>query len=391
MSDKISSFKRPGRTGRRYRKQINGRRYEIFLRGNKEQRETQYRLWVEKLERENKSRKFDGSKTWEYFASAFLKFMRSEKDFKTGRNIWRSRTIAEYQYALDHFKEIVHPHYVQDLRPEDVAAFRRARAQEALEKGDDNYGVNKDMGCLLRAFDWGMSEGYIPFMDLTPLRNTPKRTSAPIVKVLSPWELSMLLKYSSPAMRVATRMGFEGNLRPEEMYNFLISKIDTQTGIAWVSHNDEDKKAGIRAWTVKRDKERPVFFTPETIADILSLNPKTYVLTNSNGKPFDDSTFSKEWRSNLEKVNDEILRHEKDAPKILCTYKALRKTHTTYMMRAGAKEKDVSLYVSHADTKTTERHYIDKETLRKAENQKRLAHLEAMKKFVLKLPGMIQK
>lgn len=389
--NEASSYKKPGRSGRRYRKQINGRRYEIFLHGNKEQRDAEYLLWVEKLEKENKSRRFDGSKTWDFFASSFLKFMRNEKDFKTGRNIWRSRTIIEYQYALDHFKNIIHPHFVQDLRPEDVAAFRRERAQEALTRGDDNYGVNKDMGCILRAFDWGMSEGYLPFMDLTPLRNTPKRTSAPIVKVLSPWELSMLLKYSFPAMRVATRMGFEGNLRPEEMYNFLITKIDVKSGIAWVSHNDENKKAGIRAWTVKRDKERPVFFTPDTIADILSLQPKTYILTNSNGKPFDDSTFSKEWNRNLKHVNDEILRNEKDAPKIACTYKSLRKTHTTYMMQAGAKEEDVSLYVSHADKKTTERHYIDKETLRLVENQKRLKHLNLMKKFVLKLPQMIKK
>ena len=61
------------------------------------------------------------------------------------------------------------------------------------------------------------------------------------------------------------------------------------------------------------------------------------------------------------------------------------------MMRAGAKEEDVSLYVSHADTKTTERHYIEKETLRQTERQKRLAHLERMKEFVLKLPEMVQK
>ena len=56
-------------------------------------------------------------------------------------------------------------------------------------------------------------------------------------------------------------------------------------------------------------------------------------------------------------------------------------------MRAGAKEEDVS----HADKKTTERHYIEKETLREAERQKRLAHLERMKEFVLKLPEMVAK
>lgn len=391
MAKTISSFKKEGRTGKRYRKQINGRRYEIFLRGNKEQREYAYKLWVEKLEKENKSRQFDGSKTWAYFASAFIKYMRSEKDAKTGKPIWRARTIQEYQYALDHFKSLIKPHFVKDLTFDDVAAFRRKKSAQAAQEGDDNYGVNKDMGCLLRAFDWGMTEGYIPFMDLTPLRNTPKRTSAPVVKVLSPWELSMLLKYSTPAMQVAVRMGLEGNLRPEEIYNFLVSKVDAKTGIAWVSKNEEDKSAGIRAWTVKRDKERPVFFTPATVQAILALKPKTYIFTNSKGKPFDDSTFSKEWARNLKDVNDQIIRNEDNAPKIICTAKSLRKTHTTYMMRAGAKEEDVSLYVSHADKKTTERHYIEKETLRQAERQKRLAHLERMKEFVLKLPEMVKK
>lgn len=388
---KISSFKKKGRSGRRYRKQINNRRYEIFLRGNKEQQEYAYKQWVEQLEKENKARHFDGSKTWKFFASEFLKYMRTEKDKKTGRPVWRSRTIAEYNYALQHFETIVQPRYVKDLTFNDVALFRRSRVEEAQKQGDDNYGVNKDMGCLLRALDWGMVEGYIPYIDLTPIRHAPKKTSAPIVRVLTPWELAMLYKYSSNQMRVAVRMGFEGNLRPEEMYNFLISKIDPTTGIGWVSENKEDKKRGIRAWTVKRDKERPVYFTPNTIADILSLRATTYLLTNENGKPLDDMTFSKHWKKNLKKVNEQILRCEPKGHPIVCTYKSLRKTHTTYMIQAGANELDVSKYVSHADKKTTERHYIDKETLRQAEARARLAHLEQMKKFVAKLPNMVQK
>jgi len=389
--NKISGFKKSGRNGQRYRKQINGRRYEIYLTGNTEQRKHDYKEWVAMLEKENRSRKIDNSKTWAFFVSAFLKSMRAEKDAKTGKPIWRTRTIAEYGYALAHFESVVHPHFVKDLSFEDVAAFRRSRVEDAQARGDDNYGVNKDMGCLLRALDWGMVEGYLPYIDLTPVRNTPKKTSAPIVRVLTPWELSMLYKYSSPQMRVATRMGLEGNLRPEEMYNFLIEKIDAKTGIAWVTHNDEDKRRGIRAWTVKRDKERPVYFTPETIKDIFSLGAKTYLLTNENGKPLTDNTFSHAWKNNLKRVNDMILRREPDGHKILCTYKSLRKTHTTYMLQAGAAKEDVSKYVSHAEVKTTERHYIDKEMLRKADAKMRLEHLERMKKYVSKLPKMVKK
>lgn len=391
MTNKISSFKQKGRNGYRYRKQINGRVYDKYFYGNKEQREHDYKLWVALLEKQNKSRRFDGSKTWTYFVSAFLHSLRIEKDIKTGKPTWRTRTIAEYGYALTHFEKIIHPHYVKDLTFEDVALFRRTRAEEAQRKGDDNYGVNKDMGCLLRALDWGMVEGYIPYIDLTPVRNMPAKTSAPIVRVLTPWELAMLFKYSSPQMRVATRMGLEGNLRPEEMYNFLISKLDPKTGIAWISHNDEDKRRGIRAWTVKRDKERPVYFTPATVADILSLGAKNYLLTNEKGKPLDDMTFSKHWNKNLKNVNEMILRKEPDGHKIICTYKSLRKTHTTYMLQAGADKKDVSKYVSHSELKTTERHYIDKEMLRKADAEARLAHLERMKKFVSMLPNMVKK
>lgn len=388
---KISSFKRRGRKGHRYRKQINNCVYEKYFYGNQEQREYQYKLWVKELIKENKTRQYDGSKTWAYFASAFIKYMRNEKDAKTGKPVWRTRTIQEYQYALDHFKALVKPNFVKDLTFDKVAEFRRKKSDIARQAGDDNYGVNKDMGCLFRALDWGMTEGHVPFIDLTPLRNTPKRTSAPIVKVLSPWELSMLLKYSSPAMQVAVRMGLEGNLRPNEMYNFLIDKINPKTGIAWISSNEEDKKRGIHAWTVKCDKERPVFFTPQTIQAILALKAKTYIFTNSRGKPFDNSSFSKEWAHNLNDVNEQIIRHEDNAPKIMCTAKSLRKTHTTYMLRAGADEKDVSLYVSHTDTKVTKRHYIEKETLRAAERRKRLAHMEKMKAFVLKLPEMVEK
>lgn len=389
VKKRVSGYKRPGRHGRRYRKQIGRRRYEIFLSGNKEQRKHAYDLWVQELKNKHKSRKFDGSKTWSYFTDAFLHSLRTEKDAKTGQPVWRERTIKEYDYALQHFEKIIQPHYVRDLTFDNVTQFRRTRIAEAREAGDDNYGVNKDMGCLLRAFDWGMTEGYIPYIDLTPLRNAHKKTSAPIVRVLTPWELFMLLKYSTPHMRVAIRMGLEGNMRPEELYNFIIDKLDPKTGIAWVSHNDEDKKRGIRAWTVKRDKERPVYLTPETVADILSLRLTTYLLLNEKGQPFNDNTFSKLWARNLKKVNDMILRQEPDGHKIQCTSRSLRKTHTTYMVQAGADEKEVSKYVAHSQIKTTEKHYISKEALREADAKERLERLERMKPFVCKLQKMV--
>lgn len=94
MSKRISCVGLPSRNGKRYRKQINGRVYDICLTGNTHQRELAYKELVEKLIKQHKDRKTDGSQTWAFFVSAFLKSMRKEK----GR--------LNTQSADEHFNEL---------------------------------------------------------------------------------------------------------------------------------------------------------------------------------------------------------------------------------------------------------------------------------------------
>lgn len=169
MADKIHSFKRPKRNGYRYRKQINGRVYEKYFYGNKEQRETQYRIWAESLENDHKSRSFDGSKTWSFFSNAFLTHLRTLKDKRSGRLAYRPRTIDEYKQALNHFKAFLKPHYVNDITFADVAEFRRLSKARADKNETDYYSTNKDTACIIRALEWGMTEGLVPIFTIYPL------------------------------------------------------------------------------------------------------------------------------------------------------------------------------------------------------------------------------
>lgn len=388
----ISSYKKPGRTGQRYRKQIGKRRYEKYFYGNKEQREEQYKKWVEKLVQDNKERLVDGSKTWNFFKEKFLTYLRTAKDKRSGLSLFRPRTVVEYSYALEHFQTLVKPHYLNDLTYEDVAAFRRENKAKADDAATDYYGVNKDMGCLIRALEWGMTEGYIPVISLDSLKKRLE-VSKVVVSVLQPWQMDLILKYSNSNMRVAAKMGYYAGLRPEEAYNVLLSKIDFNTGLVWISANEADKHTGIAFWRVKRDKDRPVYFPPDLLADIKALHsPGPYVLMDNSKppKPYNVNNFSKAWSQNLAHVNKMIIRNEADTPKIDCTYKIFRKTHTTMMLKVGAPEKDASVYVGHADTQVTEEHYLDPKVLKAQQEAKQMEHLEKVKKYLSKLPGTLK-
>jgi len=387
-----SGFKRPGRTGQRYRKQIGKRRYEKFFYGNKQQREEQYSKWVEVLIAKHKARSWDGSKTWEFFKDRFLSYLRTATDKRTQRPLFRPRTVAEYKYALIHFEAALSPHYLNDLSYEAVAEFRRQNKAKADREQSDYYGVNKDTGCLIRALEWGMTEGYIPVINLDSLKKQFS-TSKVVVSTLQPWQMDLILKYSNAKMRVAAKMGFYAGLRPEEAYSLLLGKIDFKTGIAWVSENAEDKEGGTTFWQVKRGKDRPVYFPPDLLEDILALNsPGPYVLMDNSvpPKPYNVNNFSKAWSQNLAHVNKMILKEEADTPQVACTYKIFRKTHTTMMLQVGAEEKAASLYVGHADTQVTEEHYLDPEVLKKRQEAKQLEHLEGLKKYLKKLPDTLK-
>lgn len=387
----MSSYKKPGRNGRRYRKQIGLRRYEKWFYGNKQECDAQFKLWCAWLENKLKDRPYDGSKTWDFFADAFLTHLRTLKDRRTNRPAYRPRTIDEYKQALQHFKTLAKPHYVNDITFADVAEFRRKIKTRADEKNTDFYSVNKNTACLIRAFEWGMAEGFVPVLNLDPLKK-PFAVSKVVVSVLQPRQVALLLKYSSLKMRIAVKMGYYAGMRGEEVCNQLLNKIDPQNGSVWISENTADERLGIHYWMPKADKERVVFFPPDLLADIRQLAPAgPYLLTDRNGLPYTDKNFSNAFKQNLKTVNKEILRHEPDTAPIACTFKILRKTHLTQMLKAGAKEKEASLYAGHADTQVTEEHYLDPAVLKKQEQQEKIRHMEQVKKFVSKLPGTLKK
>lgn len=391
MANKTSPFKRPGRTGYRYRKQINGRIYEKYFYGNKLERQDQYLLWVEKLEKENKSRRFDGSKTWDFFASAFLTHLRTLKDRRSGRPAYRPRTIDEYKQALNHFKAHLNPHYINDLTFSHVAEFRRIIKARADKNQTDYYSTNKNTACLIRALEWGMAEGFVPVINLTPLKK-PLGVSKVVVSVLQPHQVALLIKYSSLKMKIAIKMGYYDGYRGEEVCNQLLQKIDPNTGHVWISENKENKPLGIHYWMPKAGKERIVFFPPDLLQDIKQLSPKgPYLITDKNGKPYSDKNFSNAFKQNLKIVNRQILEHEPDTPPISCTFKILRKTHITQMLKAGAAEKAASLYAGHADTQVTEEHYLDPAVLRQKSQTEKIANMQSVKQFVSKLPGTLKK
>lgn len=391
MANKIHSFKRPKRNGYRYRKQINGRVYEKYFYGNKEQRETQYRIWAENLEKDHKSRSFDGSKTWAFFSGAFLTHLRTLKDKRSGRLAYRPRTIDEYKQALNHFKAYLKPHYVNDITFANVAEFRRLSKARADKNETDYYSTNKDTSCLIRALEWGMAEGFVPVINLSPLKK-PLAVSKVVVSVLQPYQVALLIKYSSLKMKIAVKMGYYDGFRGEEVCNLLVKKIDAASGYVWISENKEDKSQGIHYWMPKADKERVVYFPPDLLDDIKQLAPQgPYLITDKNGNPYSDKNFSNAFKQNLKAVNRQILEHEPDTPLIECTFKILRKTHLTQMLKAGAKEKDASLYAGHADTQVTEEHYLDPAVLKNKAQAEKISHLEKVKKYVSKLPGTLKK
>ena len=385
QKNRISGFKRKGRNGQRYRKQINGRVYEKYFTGNKDQREQAYKKWVKQLQEKHAVRAADRSITYTEFKEKFLSYIRSAVDKGTGKPRFQERTIEEYEYCLINFDKVMNPRYMGDMEYFTLAEYRR-RIRAAADKEDANYyGVNKKMGCIIRAFKWGMTEGYIPVINTTPLEKKLD-TGKIIVRTLATREVSLLIKYSPRKWRVAIKIGYYAGLRPEEMINLLKCKINFQTGVTKIYEHDADVKHGITAWAPKRNKRRLVLLPPDVLAEIKLLNPKTYILLRDNGQPYDDTNFSNAFGANLKYVNNQIKRNEPNTAPIKCSYKTLRKSNITALMDMGVDEKDASLSLGHADKKTSEKHYINADTLAKQKEREQMAQLEKVKEYILKLP-----
>lgn len=389
MSNKISAYKNPKRRGYRYRKQINGRVYDKYFTGNKDQREHAYKIWVKMLEEQHARRRIDNSVTFHDFRDIFIKNLFSAKDKTTGKPSFSKRTIEEYRYSLADFERAMEVRYAGDVDYYMLADYRRKCRTLADANKENYYGVNKKVGSTIRALKWGMAEGLINVFNTAPLEEKLD-TGEVIVKTLTPAQVALMVKYSSDKWRVAIKIGFCAGLRPEEMMNLLVEKINFQTGITRIWEHKADKARGITAWSPKRDKRRLVFLAPDILADIKSLSPKTYVLTNKHGDIFDSENFAQAFKKNLRLVNRQIALHEADTKPISCTYKTLRKSNITALMEMGLAEKDASLSLGHADKKTSEKHYINAETLAKRQEREQMERLERIREYLCKLPETLK-
>lgn len=388
-SKKISSYKRADHKGHRYRKQINGKRYEIFLEGNEEKRKELYKKWVAELTNKHARDTVNHSITFLDFREKFVTYIKTLQDKNTGKLRYSPRTVEEYHYHLAEFERAMKISHAGDVDYTMLAEFRR-KSREAADKLKQNYyGVNKKMGSVIRALKWGMAEGLINVFNTAPLE-VKLDTGEVVVKTLTPSAVALLVKYSSAKWRVAIKIGFYAGLRPEEMLNLLKSQIDFKTGITKIWERAGDKRKGIVAWAPKRDKRRLVLLPPDVLKEIAKLNTKYYVLTNERGERFDFDNFGKAFNKNLAHVNRCIRMYEPDTPVIKCTYKTLRKSNITALMDMGVDEKDASLSLGHADKKTSEKHYINADTLLRQQEKEQLAQLSKIKKFVLSLPKVIQ-
>lgn len=389
MANRISSFKRSGRAGYRYRKQIRGRVYERYFYGNREQREHEYKKWVADLESKYLTRDWDNSLTWTAFSEKFMVYIRTLTDKGTGKSKYKTRTIQEYEYSLLDFEEIMQPRYMADIEYYTLAEYRRRLRARADEEKDNYYGVNKKMGCIIRALKWGMAEGYAPLINTAPLEKNLD-TGKIIVRTVGVREVALLIKYSSLKWKVGIKLGFYTGMRPEEAINLLVSKINFKTGVCKICEHSADKSRGVTEWSPKRDKRRLVLLPPDLLEDIKKLNPKTYVLSNDRGTKYEENNFSNSFKINLKHVNREILHHEPDTAPITCTYKTLRKSNITALMDMGLEEEVASLSLGHADKKTSERHYINADVLAKQQEREQLARLEKIKSYIYKLPDAIK-
>jgi integrase len=333
-------------------------------------------------------RPLDGSVAFDFFVSEYLRYLREVRDKTTGKNLYRPRTIEEYKYALAHFKRLIRLRYMNDLTFEKVAEFRRSLRKDADKKEEDYYGANKNTGSCVRAFKWGMQEGYVPVINLDIIDPLP--VGSVKVATLQPWQLELMIKYSSLKMRIAIRLGYENSCRGEEVCNMLIEKINMKTGETWIEEVGEDKKRGVNYYMPKAEKSRPIWLSEETRGDIRELNPKgPYLLTDKNGNPFNDKNFSNAFKTNLRHINKEILCKEPDTPTIECTFKILRKSSLTQLVVRGADKKDASKSAGHASEQVTEEHYLDPKVLKQMERVEKLAVLKKVKKYmpVIKNPG----
>lgn len=358
MSDKITLFKVAGHNGWRCQKQLNKRRFFKDFLGSKSKCYEQAKDWWEDIKDKYRNH-WDGTLSWAAFKEKWNEWALLSSPAKQALS---KKSIEKYNWVFCTIERIVHPKYLRDISLQKLRLCRTVLEEEARTKGKDNHSVNHFVSCMRAAMAWAIDHGYMSDMDITSFHKLP--TAKVEVKTNTITEIELLLKYGTIKERIVVLLGFDCGCRPEEMCNMLVEKLDLDNRFALISPNTRDDKKGIRAWTPKCGKNRPIRLTQRLVDLIRRFNPKgPYLLTNQYGEAYTNGGFCVFYRKFVKKVNSEIRRNEKENPiRITGTCKTLRKDYCTSRQEQGAPKKIVSLSMGHSDTEVITKHYTNQET-----------------------------
>lgn len=332
--------------------------------------------WREEVTKKYKQR-WDNSLTWEWFKGEW------EYQHTQTRKPLRPRTVEEYKQSFKRFENFARPHYLLDIDFDLLLKFKGRLVEDAIRQKNDFYGVNKILLCIKGAFKWAKGLGYIKIPELSSL------ALCDVVDVnvdtFTPEQVALMVKYARPKWRLAILLAYGSGCRGEEVYNMPISFLDIKNGFGDVKKRAKGEIPGLDAYSPKCAKDRQIILADDFIAEYLRQKPKgPLLITNAEGEPFTDKTFSKSWTLELSFINNEILREEGNVPPIVGTFKMFRKTFCTYTQAQGADLEEVSKSLGHADTAVTLKNYTDsKNELLRAKERSKLLEL---KKYLVALP-----
>ncbi|MGB2579424.1 integrase [Elusimicrobium simillimum] len=383
MKSGNSVCKIKGHNKYRGRIMINNRIFTKYFSENKLESEKQCKAWKEYLKLQFKER-YDGAKSWIFFRTHFLEWLGQNKS--KYNDAYKTRTIQEYIYAFDKTEQILSPRYMADITIKELGILKTELEKDAVLKRVGFYGANKVLICFKAAIKWGIERGYVPDMSLGAVKLL--QVSKIKVKIFTPKEIELMLKYSPPKWRAAILLGFDSGCRPEEVYNLLLNKLDLTNGFAWVSPNKEDKQNSITSWTPKAGKSRLIRLTPRTIDEIKKIDSKSlYLITDRSNKPYKDTNFSNSFKQNLENINKQIEENETTPVLIRGTFKLLRKSYCTTRQGEGAALEDISNSMAHNNEAITIEHYTDMEyaPLKNKSIARQKERLRALDKYMVAL------
>lgn len=295
----------------------------------------------------------DGSRSWSFFKTAWLHWATHKK------KPLAPRTVAEHQQAHKKLEEFIHPKFLSDLTMKNLRRWRAFLEEDAIRKKRDNYGANKHMGAMKTDIKWAIDQGHMEDVTINAFQLLEVNETE--VKTQDVAEIELMLKYATTQERVVILLGFDCGLRPEEICNMLIVKLDLETRFGWISTNEENKKDGIITWVPKCGKSRQFRLTLRLVAEIKKLNAQgPYLIATRFNEPYSQQGFSVHYKKIVKRINARIEERDPANPiRITGTCKTLRKNYSTSKQAQGASRTFVGFTMGHADTAITTKHYTE--------------------------------